>query len=62
MLDQKNPSEEGYAGRTKDGKPDGDHEKAEESRQQELENFVQEELYIHGKVSGCDPERLLSCC
>lgn len=50
MLGQKKPSEESYDGRTADGKKDGDDEQSEESRQQELENFVQEELYIHGKV------------
>jgi phospholipase D1/2 len=50
MLSDKKPSEEAYAGRTQDGKKDGDDEKAEDSRQQELENFVQEELYIHAKV------------
>lgn len=40
------PSEENYAGR-KPGEGDGD---PQESREQEVENFIQEELYIHGKV------------
>ncbi|EME48297.1 hypothetical protein DOTSEDRAFT_168035 [Dothistroma septosporum NZE10] len=50
MLGQKNVSEEGYAGRTPDGKKKGEDEHSEDLRQQELENFVQEELYIHGKT------------
>ena len=50
LLGQKKVSEEGYAGRTPDGKMKGDDEHSEDLRQQELENFVQEELYIHGKV------------
>lgn len=50
LLGQKKVSEEGYAGRNDDGTKKGDTEKDESLRQQELENFVQEELYIHGKV------------
>ncbi|KAF7194343.1 Phospholipase D [Pseudocercospora fuligena] len=60
MLGQKKPSEEAYAGRTKDGKKDGDDEKSEDARQQELENFVQEELYIHGKLLVVD-DRIAIC-
>ena len=50
MLGGKKVSEENYAGRSP-GKGDGDEE---ESREQEIENFIQEELYIHGKVSAFD--------
>lgn len=42
------PSEEDYIGR---GASDDKTEQAEEMREQEKENFVQEELYIHAKVS-----------
>jgi phospholipase D1/2 len=51
MLGEPKVSEENYAGRVEGGKPrDGDdHAK---SREQEKENFVQEELYIHGKVDN----------
>ena len=49
-LGEKKPSEEPYAGRSDDGKKKGDDEHDETLRQQELENFVQEELYIHGKA------------
>ena len=48
MLGGKKVSEENYAGRPP-GKGDDDDE---ESREQEKENFVQEELYIHGKVKS----------
>lgn len=41
-------SEETYSGRDEDPT-----ETSEEHREQEKENFVQEQLYIHGKVSGC---------
>ena len=55
MLGEKKVSEENYAGRKPgtgvEGKSDGTEE--EEMREQEKENFVQEELYIHGKVSLC---------
>lgn len=51
MLGEKKPSEENWAGRSPDGKPEGQEEHDKEIRQQELENFVQEELYIHGKVN-----------
>lgn len=50
MLNGKKPSEEPYVGRDENGKRVGHEEEDEENRQQELENFVQEELYIHGKV------------
>ena len=46
MLGGKKVSEENYAGR-EPGLGEGD---PEELREQEKENFVQEELYIHGKV------------
>ena len=46
LLGEKKVSEENYAGRSP-GKGDGDEE---EAREQEKENFIQEELYIHGKV------------
>ena len=46
MLGEKKVSEENYAGRTP-SKGEGDDEKM---REQEKENFIQEELYIHGKV------------
>lgn len=48
MLGEPKPSEEVWAGR-EDGIKEDDAE-AEESREQEKENFIQEELYIHGKV------------
>jgi phospholipase D1/2 len=47
LLGGKKVSEEIYAGRT----PGLSDEDAEEAREQEKENFIQEELYIHGKVS-----------
>jgi phospholipase D1/2 len=50
MLSDKTPSQEPYIGRDENGKRVGSEEEDEENRQQELENFVQEELYIHGKV------------
>lgn len=50
MLGQKKPSEESYIGRDEKGNRVGTEDKDEDNRQQELENFVQEELYIHGKV------------
>jgi len=49
MLGEPKVSEENYAGR----EPDTGGEEEDESkelREQEKENFVQEELYIHGKV------------
>lgn len=49
MLDGKKVSDENYAGRAP-GK--GQEEDDEEAREQEKENFVQEELYIHAKVSN----------
>lgn len=51
MLGQKKPSEEPYIGRDEHGNRVGNEDEDEDQRQQELENFVQEELYIHGKVS-----------
>ncbi len=49
MLGGKKVSEEDYAGRG-----DGKSEEDKESKEQEIENFIQEELYIHGKVSIFD--------
>jgi len=50
MLGQNKVSEENYAGR--EPGTGGDSEtKNRELREQEKENFIQEELYIHGKVS-----------
>ena len=51
MLGEKKPSEETWEGRTEDGQPKGTDEHSEELRQRETDNFVQEELYIHAKVS-----------
>lgn len=59
LLGEKKVSEENYAGRSPGtGMRDDSHELASEEskkmaelREQEKENFVQEELYIHGKVS-----------
>ncbi len=47
LLSDKKPSEENYAGRPP--RTGEDHE-MEEEREQEKDNFIQEELYIHGKV------------
>ncbi|KAF2165055.1 hypothetical protein M409DRAFT_67362 [Zasmidium cellare ATCC 36951] len=60
LLGEKKPSEEAWAGRTSDGKKDGDEEHDQEIRQQELENFIQEELYIHGKLLIVD-DRIVIC-
>jgi len=60
LLGQKKPSEENYAGRDDNGEPQGDSEHDQEIRQQELENFVQEELYIHGKILIVD-DRIVIC-
>lgn len=49
MLGGKKVSEENYAGRAP-GKGVEGSEDEEEAREQEKENFVQEQLYIHGKV------------
>ncbi|GAB7359169.1 hypothetical protein MBLNU230_g5236t1 [Neophaeotheca triangularis] len=56
MLGTKKVSEENYAGR-EPGKGEGD---PEENRQQEVENFVHEELYIHGKLLIVD-DRIVIC-
>jgi phospholipase D1/2 len=50
LIDEKPPSQEIYAGRGENGEPIGDSEADEDLRQQEVENFVQEELYIHAKL------------
>jgi phospholipase D1/2 len=47
LLGGKKVSEENYAGRSSSK----GNEEDEEAREQEKENFIQEELYIHGKVS-----------
>jgi len=47
MLGEPKPSEEGWPGRDVE---DPTNVEAEEKRELEKENFVQEELYIHGKV------------
>ncbi|SMR62968.1 unnamed protein product [Zymoseptoria tritici ST99CH_3D1] len=60
MLNGKKPSEEPYVGRDENGKRVGHEEEDEENRQQELENFVQEELYIHGKLLIVD-DRIAIC-
>jgi len=61
MLGEPKPSEEMYAGREQDRKQDdvADTE-AEDLREQEKENFVQEELYIHGKLLIVD-DRIAIC-
>ena len=48
LLSGVKPSEEDYAGRNTGQE---DTEELQEQREQEKDNFVQEELYIHGKVS-----------
>jgi phospholipase D1/2 len=50
LIDEKPPSQETYAGRGENGEHVGDDEEAEDLRQQEVDNFVQEELYIHSKL------------
>ena len=53
MLNEKKVSEEDYAGRGPGGRTDNIEDGGGEAeREQEIENFVQEELYIHGKVSS----------
>ena len=49
MLGEPLVSEEKYEGRSEGGEAE-DTPEAKEKREQELENFIQEELYIHGKV------------
>ncbi|KAK3721973.1 hypothetical protein LTR37_002789 [Vermiconidia calcicola] len=56
LLSATKPSEENYAGRPP-LKGEGDDE---ESREQEKENFVQEELYIHAKLLIVD-DRIVIC-
>jgi phospholipase D1/2 len=51
MLDEPKVSEEKWAGRGKSGQ---DEKEAEELREEERDNFIQEELYIHGKVCSTD--------
>lgn len=48
MLGEKRVSDEEYAGR---GSGTGNLDNDDEMREQEMENFVHEELYIHSKVS-----------
>jgi len=50
LLGEKKVSEENYAGRAP-GRGAESAQRDKELREQEKENFVQEELYIHGKVS-----------
>lgn len=51
MLGEPKVSEENYAGRVVDkGGQEGESQDDKDQREQEKENFVQEELYIHGKV------------
>lgn len=59
MLDQNKVSEENYAGRgaSSGGKEEDDGKSA---REQEKENFIQEELYIHGKILIVD-DRVVIC-
>ena len=63
MLGEKKVSEENYAGREPGKGTEGLEEDEEEAREQEKENFVQEELYIHGKVCSKLPlkKRVLIC-
>lgn len=53
LLGDKKVSAEDYPGRT----PGSDEEDKDDEKEQEKENFIQEELYIHGKVRV--DERLL---
>lgn len=53
LLGEKRVSDEAWAGRDKDGKPQ-DGPEAEDLRETEVQHFVQEELYIHAKVSCHD--------
>lgn len=60
MLGEPKPSEEGWAGRGSDIAEDD--AQAEEDREQEKQNFVQEELYIHGKVRSTSTTSLTDTC
>ncbi|OQN95304.1 hypothetical protein B0A48_18461 [Cryoendolithus antarcticus] len=66
LLNEPKPSEEPYVGRKLDGTPIMDNQlgqpdsEAEKLREQEKENFVQEELYIHGKLCIVD-DRIAIC-
>ncbi|KAK5721317.1 hypothetical protein LTR17_014687 [Elasticomyces elasticus] len=61
MLGEPKVSEENYAGRSPGKKDDGSGEQSDkELREQEKENFIQEELYIHGKVLIVD-DRIVIC-
>lgn len=51
LLGEPKPSEEAYAGRN----TDSNDQAVQDLRDQEKENFVQEELYIHGKVNPNSP-------
>ncbi|KAK0985521.1 hypothetical protein LTR91_005905 [Friedmanniomyces endolithicus] len=60
MLGEPKVSEEDYAGRGETGR-DGNNEQSDaDMREQEKENFIQEELYIHGKVLIVD-DRVVIC-
>ncbi|KAF2861579.1 phospholipase D/nuclease [Piedraia hortae CBS 480.64] len=55
MLGERLPSQEAWPGRNGEGQKDD-----EKMKQQELENFIQEELYIHGKLLIVD-DRVMIC-
>ncbi|KAK3112262.1 hypothetical protein LTR53_011642 [Teratosphaeriaceae sp. CCFEE 6253] len=61
MLDEPKPSQEDYAGRAPGKSGQGlDGQEDADLREQEKENFVQEELYIHGKTLIVD-DRIVIC-
>ncbi|KAK4553643.1 hypothetical protein LTR86_009141 [Recurvomyces mirabilis] len=61
LLGEPKVSEENYAGREKDHGAAGRSERQNaEMREQEKENFIQEELYIHGKILIVD-DRIVIC-
>jgi phospholipase D1/2 len=58
LLSDTKPSEENYAGRSP-GKTEAENaEEEEEAREQEKENFIQEQLYIHGKVRSLCTDKI----
>ncbi|KAK1076720.1 hypothetical protein LTR48_008994, partial [Friedmanniomyces endolithicus] len=60
MLGEPKVSEEDYAGRGDAGRDGNDQQSDADMREQEKENFIQEELYIHGKVLIVD-DRVVIC-
>ncbi|KAK5112389.1 hypothetical protein LTR62_004352 [Meristemomyces frigidus] len=61
MLGEPKVSEEAYAGRKQDrGSESRSEQENEKLRESEVENFVQEELYIHAKVCIVD-DRIVIC-